>query len=462
MRLTSKQENARTLAALMGVEEEDAAERLNLRIAVTADPADPTALKLAQHIMAMLSRTVAWAGPPDSGTFSTEVVIGGCAPQTQAETKVWAGQDQFDFIINTGRRAIASSVSSVPPGLLVVAACYVAASAMQAALGKDFPHHSTEPIVLRWSDLFGPDMDNLRKRFDIGETYLAGAGAVGNGFLYTLRHFNVAGTLCVVDPKRVNSGGLNRCLLVNDGDIGAPKATRLCEANQGDFPNLRLVPSDTTLGEARKQRGHDFLIDRLVVAVDSRTARRSLQTEIPRAVYDASTTDIREVVLHFNQQPTELACLSCIYPHNERERRHEENVAAALGITVDEARAGFCTHLTAEKICRVYPDARIDDLVGRAFDTVYKEFCGMSKLRADGGQQVLAPFSFVSVLAGAYLAVEFLLRSDDQDAERFNYWRVSPWHSPVPVLRQTRPRDVSCEFCGNPVIQRELARIFPR
>jgi molybdopterin/thiamine biosynthesis adenylyltransferase len=367
----------------------------------------------------------------------------------------------LDFLVGVGKELATGSIEAIPSPLRVVAACYIAAAAVRAALGPGFPFQSAEPVVLHWSELFGPDLNGLRNTFDIGETYLAGAGAVGNGFLYTLRYFNVTGTLYVVDPKLVNSGGLNRCLLVNESDLGQPKASRICQSIRYAFPNLRLVPCDTSLGDARKQRGGDFLLERLVVAVDSRGARRSLQAELPKIVFDASTTDVREIVLHFNRQPTELACLSCVYPLNERERKHEENVAEALGIEVDEVRSNFCTRATAEKICRTYPDTRTDDLVGRAFDTVYKEFCGLGKLKADGGQQVLAPFSFVSVMAGALLAIEFALRSaNHNEADRFNYWRLSPWHSPVPALRQIRPRDPVCEFCGNPVIQRALERVF--
>ena len=152
----------------------------------------------------------------------------------------------------------------------------------------------------------------------------------------------------------------------------------------------------------------DFLIEKLVIGVDSRRVRRSLQSALPGTVFDASTTDVTEVVLHFNRQPTESACLSCVYPENERERKHEENVAEALGLTIEEVRAGYISSPVAAKICTKYTDLRPDDLVGRAFDTVYKELCGVGKLKTVGGHQVLAPFSFVSVLAGAYLAVEFV------------------------------------------------------
>jgi hypothetical protein len=459
MRLTARQENARTLAALMGMGEEEAAQRLKLRIAVTFDAAQNAADELARHVLAMLNRTVAWAGPPVDGAYAAEIVIGAAAARTSAPT-VWAGQLGEDFIVTTGLRLPVGPLRSTPPALLVIAACYVAAAAVRVAIGADFPVQSAEPVVIRWRELIGQDPAILRGLFDVRETYLAGAGAVGNGFLYTLQQCDVAGTLYVVDPKRANAGGLNRCLLLAESDIGEPKASRLCKSIQGSFPHLRLVPKEMTLSEARRERGRDFLIERLVIGVDSRAARRSLQSEMPKAVFDASTTDIREVVLHFNRQPTELACLGCIYPENAQERKHEENVAAALGITVAEVRAVLCTRETAEKICRRYPDARADDLIGRAFDTVYKEFCGLGKLKAEGGQQVLAPFSFVSVLAGAQLAVEFLLRTAGHETGRFNYWRQSPWHSPNLALRQRRPCDPSCEFCGNPVIRRELARMF--
>jgi hypothetical protein len=182
--------------------------------------------------------------------------------------------------------------------------------------------------------------------------------------------------------------------------------------------------------------------------------------ELPQSVFDASTTGVSEIVLHFNGQPWELACLSCIYPENERERAHEENVAEALGLSVNEVRIGFISEATAANICRKYSELRVEDLAGRAFDTVYKELCGVGKLRSVGDEQVLAPFSFVSVLAGAYLAMEFAIRVSRPGETRFNYWRVSPWHSPVPGLRQTRSRDAACEFCRKPYFRQAMKDLW--
>ena len=459
MTLTCDQENAKALAALLGIEEEDAAERLQFRIAVTFDPAHQQSQALGNHIISMLQRTIESAGTPDGQAIAIEVIIGLRSPSTSAPLRLYVGEDGPDFVIRENA-PLPKCDLSIPSPLLVIAACYVAAAALRIAFGTSFPIHNPAPVVLSWTALFGPDLQQLTRPLDIRETYLAGAGAVGHGFLYTLRHFDVRGTLFVTDPKNVTAGGLNRCLLFDADDLGHPKASRLCEVAQRYFPTLTLAPVDKELDEARKSRGKDFLIERLVVAVDSRRARRSLQLALPREVFDASTTDVTEVVLHFNRQPSELACLSCVYPENERERQHEENVAEALGLTVEEVRSGLITPSLAARICAKYTELRPEELFGRALDTVYKELCGVSKLKSVGGKQVLAPFSFVSVLAGAYLAVEFALRLFKPDIQRFNYWRVSPWHNPVPQLRQMRSRDPHCEFCGEETLRRVMRQLW--
>ncbi len=462
MKLTPYQENAKALAALLGIEEDEAARRLQLRIAVTFDPDIAVSRDLAEYVVAMLGRTVEYAGVPDSGPFAAEVVIGPRTPATSAPVKLYAGQEGADFVIREGTPT-QDRLSETHRALLVIAACYVAASAVRSALGPSFPIQNTGSIVLRWPDLLGSLLDRLDVPIDIGETYLAGAGAVGNGFLYTLRHFDVRGTLNITDPKRVTVGGLNRCLLFSLEDVDYPKATRICKIAKPLFPGLRLVPLDMSLADARKSRGKDFLIQRLVVGVDSRRARRSLQTELPGEVFDASTTDVREVVLHFNRQPTELACLSCIYPENEREREHEVNVAEALGVTPEEVRSGYIIESVARKICGKYPECKLEDLLGRAFDTLYKELCGLGRLQDAQGQQVLAPFSFVSVLAGAYLALEFAVRTAEKNiSSRFNYWRASPWRSPNLHLRQSRARDPQCEFCSKPSFRRAIVQTWDR
>ena len=459
MTLTANQENAKALAALLGIDEAEAAVRLKLRIAVNFDATDAVSRALGGHVIALLSRTVDHVGVPTDDVCDVEVVIGCRESAVAAKTRVYSGQAESVFLVDAGRR-LESCDRDTPLSFLVIEACHIAAATLRAAMGDSLSVGSREPVTLDWRELFGPRIDFFASPVDIGDTYLAGAGAVGHGFVYTLQYFDVRGRLHIADPKAITAGGLNRCLLLHTEDVGRPKATRLCQLAQPLFPSLELVPVDKTLDEALKALGKGARVEKLVVGVDSRRARRSLQMNLPRFVFDASTTGVSEIVLHSNRQPSELACLSCIYPENERERAHEENVAEALGLSLDEVRAGFISEAIAAKICSKYGELRVEDLVGRAFDTVYKELCGVGKLKSLGGEQVLAPFSFVSVLAGAYLAIEFALRVNQPDDGRFNYWRVSPWHTPVPALRQIRPRVEGCEFCSKSYIQRAMKDLW--
>lgn len=67
-------------------------------------------------------------------------------------------------------------------------------------------------------------------------------------------------------------------------------------------------------------------------------------------------------------------------------------------------------------------------------------------------KDVLAPFAFVSVMAGIYLAMEFARRVRNRDTvSPFNYWRASPWRPPVLRLRQALPARPDCVFCGNAI-----------
>jgi len=345
-------------------------------------------------------------------------------------------------------------MSPLHGALALLTSCYASALLMAASLRGRLPLAPASSIELKWAELFGPNLNFLSEHCALGEIFLAGAGAVGNSFLYTLKYLRTSGTLYICDPKDVMPGGLNRCLWFTESDLHKPKAERLCARAQSAFDDLRLIPVVGTVGHAVKARDGGRPVERLVVGVDSRRARRSIQLEFPREVFDASTTDIREIVVHFSRQPTDRACLSCIYPENERELTHQHHVADALGIDLAEVNQEFITQATAMKIVAKYPALDPRDLVGRAFDSLFKELCGQGVLRSAEGRQVLAPFSFVSVLAGAYLAIEVVRRcSLGAGADTYNYWRASPWHSPNLALRQQRVRLEHCECCGNETLR---------
>jgi hypothetical protein len=217
------------------------------------------------------------------------------------------------------------------------------------------------------------------------------------------------------------------------------------------LPKVRAIPHTVLLQDVPTRFAGPWL-QRLIVGVDSLRARRSLQTEIPQGVFDASTTGISEIVLHFHRQPTNCACMSCIYPHSPQEDAHERHVAGALGVSVADVMQTRISGDAAERICQRYPQLKPSDLVGIAYDTLFKQLCSTAQLTSAEDRQVLTPFAFVSALAAALLAIEFVRRVQRGHDELFNEWRLSPWSNPVMRRQRFLKKRADCEFCGDPLL----------
>jgi hypothetical protein len=69
---------------------------------------------------------------------------------------------------------------------------------------------------------------------------------------------------------------------------------------------------------------------------------------------------------------------------------------------------GFISEKVAKKIVLAHQSLNFDALIGKSFDSLFKQLCGEKNIKNKAGAQVLAPFTFVSNLAGALLALELL------------------------------------------------------
>lgn len=450
MKMTAKIENALTLAAALGISEQEATEKLVFSALITATESDRNARIVAAQLKEMLSRTITSVEealntmlPP-----AVEIVIGGASPRSSAPT-IYISINSRQIVVAKHRQEHDEHVL-VHRVLLLLGACYGVGAALSAALGEKLSGGLDKPIIIDFQELLGVPAESLDEPIQLGEAYIAGAGAVANGFLWALREFNVHGVLHIVDPDKVSDGNLNRNIWFTLDDLGKFKSERLADRVQPFLGDLCLVPHATTLAKVPAIRKDGQVIRRLIVTVDSPRARRSLQTEIPGEVFDASTTGIAEVVFHHHRQPNDGACLSCIYAENPDEFAHEKHVADQLGVTLKQVKEAFVTEEAAKKIFARYPDISPETISGQAYDSLFKHLCGAHALKTATDRQVLAPFCFVSVLAGAYLALETVLRVlTPVRSKEFNYWRASSWASPLVQLRRYRSRRSDCEFCGN-------------
>lgn len=444
----ARKENAATLAAALGITIPDAEAALDIEIAVTNDSTDETACAIASDLTKLLERTVRVSQGDGRGSPTAEVVVGGARQKYSVET-IFVDVDT-DGVTISAHQATLRRCSRVHGLFGLVSACYAAGASLQVALGERLSFGPGLPIRISFSE-FGLSQKALVAPIGLGRVYLAGAGAIGNGFLLAARHLDLEGELHVVDDDTVSSGNLNRQIWFNRDDIGKFKADQLVAKAQPYFTRLALKSRTCRLQEL-SERSEEAWLQRLIVAVDSRRARRSLQNEFPREVFDASTTDVREIVLHYHAQPNAAACLSCIYEVDEQELSRERHIAEHLGVEIEEVRKERISRNVAQRIATKFPELDADTLVGTAFDSLFKQLCAESLLKEPSGRVVLAPFAFVSVLAGTLLALEVARRLNGGGATDFNYWRLSPWHTPLARRRLLRPKQSVCVFCGNPVL----------
>lgn len=434
--MTAAHETARMLASLIGVDEDEATTKLARVIRVTAAE---DKVGWAAEIEAMIARTVSTTRE-EMELVDLELVVGDVEAATQAP--------RLHADIGVDRLVVGSRRPAAPggtPGALFAAgtAPIVAAMAIRAAIADERLPRTSDPLDLHIKEFGIPDLPQ-GETISLDGKVLVGAGAVAHGFLKALRHVPVTGTLDVVDPKDIGVGNLNRCLYLFPGDEGRGKAEVLVERAAADFPSLTLR---AVKSEFSAYAGVEPVAG-MIVTVDSRVARRKLQKFVPGSVLDASTTDVRFVVVHSNRQPGDGFCMACLYRHTPDEQARETSIAEGLGLDIDTVRTGFVTPEVAGRIVERYPQLDPGSLVNKAFDTLFRDLCSQQALSTSEGRQVFTPFAFVSAMAGALLAIE-LVRQHLGYPDT-SYWQVDPWRGPFGRTRSAASKRPDCEFCADP------------
>ena len=88
--------------------------------------------------------------------------------------------------------------------------------------------------------------------------------------------------------------------------------------------------------------------------------------------------------------------MSCIYEPDEGEISREQHIADHLGVTIEEVRTERIGDSAAHTIANRFREISARDVIGTAYDTLFKKLCGEGSLQTVEGKTVLAPFAFVS------------------------------------------------------------------
>lgn len=441
MSTSAARENLLTLQNFLGLNQESSQRIIGSSILISLGSEFK---KMETFLKNILERTFekVHISPEVGISYSCEVLTESNYRKTDGPF-IFFGQNETGALIISRTLPTKKMSSELHPFLYFLVSCYAGGLVLKTVVGK-LPFASQDEIAIDIDKLI--DID-LNSQVDIGLVHMAGAGAIGNSFLLALSTFSIHGELKIVDPDYVSDGNLNRCLFFCSDDIGQNKAEILAAKAKTLFDNLKLTPIPQELAKISDKSNGGWL-KKLVVGVDSRRARRNLQSEIPKEVFDASTTGIFEVVIHQHERPLTGACLGCIYVKEIQEEAHEIHIAEALGVSLDHVRQLFINEEAALLILEKYPAIR-QELIGLPYDTLFKQLCGEGKLMTAEDKQVLAPLAFVSALAGAYLALMFIEKHIL--GQRYNYWKFSPWGGLNYRLRQTIPTNPNCEYCKDPL-----------
>lgn len=274
-------------------------------------------------------------------------------------TVLYVGSDGWEARLSTAH-PVGSGATLLPFGA-AAAACLGAANVFRhvfraqltdAAL-DDALTFSTLSLMSRVGvdPVRGPKLDahsgQLPEDLDLGEAVLVGAGAVGQGALWTLaRVRRLRGRLHVVDREVVDASNPQRYVLAASADAGTSKvalahelfgqaASGLRVVSPTERAAIALVPHAMRWGEFLAARPRPWCLPRVLVALDSARDRIAVQAALPRWIANAWTQP-GDLGLSRHGAFGVKACLACLYLPLSASAAHEDVlVAEAVGLSTE-------------------------------------------------------------------------------------------------------------------------------
>ncbi|ODT03003.1 MAG: hypothetical protein ABS52_11230 [Gemmatimonadetes bacterium SCN 70-22] len=281
-------------------------------------------------------------------------------------TTVYIGSRGWEARVSTSR-PVGSGTTTLPFGA-AAAACLGAANlfrhVFRAQLSNagldDALAFSTLSLKTRLgSEVAGHEILDADARVtladvDLGEVVLVGAGAVGQGALWTLARLpGIRGTLHVVDGEAIDASNPQRYVLATSADEDTKKVALAVElmrtapdpvapgASDGSVvrrvpPTERatftVVPHDVRWGQFLAARPTPWRLARVLVALDSARDRVAVQAALPQWIANAWTQP-GDLGLSRHTGFSQTACLACLYmPTSASAANEDVLVAEAVGL----------------------------------------------------------------------------------------------------------------------------------
>lgn len=375
--------------------------------------------------LAELSKSINPAISLDKSTPFATIVVGSTLI-VRERLRFYVGSDNWTVFFSS-RKPVGSGRSPYPFAA-GAAACFAAANLFRAVFKDQLPNGALDDdfalSLVNFQTNQAPDaIIPCDKQVVLGELFLVGLGAIGNGTLWALSKIKLTESLIhIIDPEQVELSNLQRYVLATQEDVGFDKI-RLC-ARYGT--NGVFQPFKGSWAEFVVTRNNWYL-PLVALAVDSSADRIAVQSSLPSVIINAWTqpADLG-VSRHYNflEQP----CVGCLYPPKTGLHSKSVVIARALGLPHKEMEIreliynGTPLDETWLNDIAAAKQISFDDLkkyIGMPVAIFYsKVLCGGLLTTTEQQRQVETPMAFQSALAGIILASEVFLYKSGQRDER--------------------------------------------
>lgn len=351
----------------------------------------------------------------DLSPFAT-IIVGDTVVQRDGHT-FYIGSNEWTvhFSIN---QAVGSGTSQNPFGA-GAAACFGAANVFRTVFKDQLPHGVADmDFTLSLMNFEKTDLDSAsplaNDQVELGEAFLVGLGAIGNGVLWALSKINtLEGRLHVIDHEKLELSNLQRYVLATQDDLNMDKVT-LCEK----YDKRKVFEPYKGNWASFLATRQDWNFPLVVLAVDSAEDRIAIQSSLPNLIINAWTQPLDlGVSRHFDF--INQACVACLYPPKQGLQSKSQLIAGALGLSHLEVMIReliFNNTPLNESWIRQIAEAKqisfdiLMPYIGMSISAFYsKVLCGGLVTTNAMNQQMETPMAFQSALAGILLASEMVI-----------------------------------------------------
>lgn len=167
------------------------------------------------------------------------------------------------------------------------------------------------------------------KEIDLGKIYLAGFGAIGNGFIWALTNSPfVKGIVTIIEPEILDLSNLQRYVLAEEKYIGKSKLEIAKELFIGGKIDLKVFNGDWV---GFLNDNSDWKKELVVIAIDNLNDRIGIQSSLPKKIVNAYTeNNVLGISRHYDFDKE--TCLVCTYMPSGKRKSYSQEVSDNLNL----------------------------------------------------------------------------------------------------------------------------------